>query len=168
MTAVVLPFPVARPLLRRAPPTVIIDRQRLRRAADWQLAIVDECRRHRSLNPSLVAYLKGSGLLSRCTFLAAAPGEPLVFRFIGQPTVSVLGTEWARRQLGQPEDSDPHRDFATSVGGQYHEAIESGEALYNRIVTRGVTASPFAYDHTLIGWTLPSGERALLSAITVR
>ncbi|MGQ9366627.1 hypothetical protein [Azospirillum sp. ST 5-10] len=169
MTATVLPFRTA--VRTAAPPTAVpaveITRRPFGRAADWQRTIVAECRRHRTPDRQLVAFLKETGLLACCTFLAGGPGEALTFRFIGAPTIAALGADWARGQLGKPEETDPLQDFAASVGGQYREAIDSGEALYNHIVTRGVTASPFSYDHALIGWALPSGERAILSAITL-
>ncbi|MFC5358815.1 hypothetical protein [Azospirillum himalayense] len=150
----------------RRPAEVVIDTRRLtmRSAAEWQQQIVTECRRQRTLTPTVFRFLKGSGLLGRCTFLASeGPAEPLRFCYIGAPTVGVLGRGWARSVLDQPVDQDPHTEFACRVGLEYAEAIGAGEALFNRIAVAGV-GRPFVYTQALFGWD-DRGRRAVLSAI---
>ncbi|WP_448208580.1 hypothetical protein [Azospirillum sp. sgz302134] len=135
-------------------------------AADWQQDIITECRRQRSLNPSVFAYLKDGGLLDRCTFLASeGPSDPLRFRYIGTPTLSVMGGAWGRSVIGQPEEVDPHSEFAHRIGLEYAEAIGGGEALFNRIAVTGL-GRPFVYTQALFGWE-DRGRRAVLSAIAV-
>lgn len=102
----------------------------------------------------------------RCTFLASnGPDAPLTFRYIGAPTIKVLGAKWASDHLGQPEEADPHQVLADGVGAQYREAIEGGEAVFNHaLLTMSGVVYPFT--HTLIGWADGAGRRAVLSCVT--
>ncbi|KAA0573333.1 hypothetical protein FZ983_30430 [Azospirillum sp. B21] len=165
----VLSFPTTdrgaqRPAIR--PETTIL-RLTLAEAADWQQTIMAECRRQRVLTPSLPAYLKREGLMDRCTFLSSTgPGEPLCFRHLGIPTLSVLGRAWGRSVLNQPDEMDPHVEFAHSVGAQYAETIGAGEAIFNRVTVSGV-GRPFVYTHALYGWEV-RGRRAVLSAVDLQ
>lgn len=162
-TIVQFPAPEARHA--RPAPEITITRQPVNRAADWQEAIAQECRRHRRLTPAVFAFLRTTGLLSRCTFLASEPGGPLTFRFIGVPTLTVLGTAWARGVLHQPDEADPHADFAAAIGEQYADAIESGDIVFNTIAVQGI-GQGFRYTHMLAGWT-EHGRRAVLSAVAL-
>lgn len=136
-------------------------------AAEWQQQIIAECRRQRSLSPAVFAFLKSERLLDRCTFLASEqPEAPLLFKYIGAPTLSVLGRAWGRSMLNQPEEVDPHAEFAHSVGAQYAESIGAGEALFNRISVTGM-GKPLVYTHALYGWA-EGGRRAVLSAVDVQ
>lgn len=143
-----------------------IHRQPLRFAADWQLAIADECRRHRALCRPVFEYLQASGLLSRCLYLSSAePGGPLLFRHIGVPTRTCLGDEWARNNLGKP-DSAPADRLADGIAAQYVEAIEGGQPVLNRVFSTEVFPDrPLVFTHLLVGWRLPDGRRALLSCL---
>ncbi|MBP2233402.1 hypothetical protein J2847_006740 [Azospirillum agricola] len=150
-----------------AEPVTTILRLTLAEATDWQRTIMAECRRQRVLTPSLPAFLKRAGLIDRCTFLSSiGPGEPLCFRHLGVPTLSVLGRAWGRTVLNQPDEMDPHVEFAHSVGAQYAESIGSGEAVFNRVTVSGV-GKPFVYTHALYGWE-DRGRRAVLSAVDVQ
>jgi len=147
------------------PPVLDIHRQPLRFATDWQTAILDECRRHRSLCVPVYAYLRDSGLLSRCLFLSSAtPDGPLLFRHIGVPTRLCLGDEWARANLGKP-DNAPSDRLETGVAAEYVEAIETGRPILNRVFVTDVMERPLTYTHALVGWRLPDGRRALLSCL---
>lgn len=165
MTAVACIIPrgaAARPTLH-----LQISRQRCGTMADWQAAIVAECRRHRTLCRPVFDFLKGSGLLTRCTFLASdTPDGPLVFRHIGAPTLSVLGRAWGRAMLNQPTEDDPHTEFSASINAQYASAI-AGEVVHNRIVMLGPWADGKPYTHALYGWRADDGRRAVLSAIAL-
>ncbi len=154
-----------RPPGQGTPPLVDIHPQPLRFASEAQQAVAAACARQASLTGALRAVLKETGLLAHCTLLAAAPGGPLTFRYIGVPTRRILGEEWARGQLGRPDEEDPHQDFSASVGVQYRRAIEGGEPVLNRVFCTGVTPAPFAYTHLLFGFSLPTGERAVLSCV---
>ncbi|WP_448206500.1 hypothetical protein [Azospirillum sp. sgz302134] len=150
------------------PASLDIEAQRLTMtsAADWQQDIIAECRRQRSLNPAVFAYLKDGGLLDRCTFLASeGPSDPLRFRYIGTPTLSVMGRAWGRSVIGQPEEVDPHTEFAHRIGLEYAEAMTAGEGLFNHFVVTGL-GRPFAFTHALYGWS-DRGRRAVLSCIDV-
>lgn len=153
-----------------ARPEIHLDlhRETTARMADWQAAIIRECQRHEELCPAIFDFLKRTKLLHRCTFLASdVPGGPLLFRYIGAPTIAVLGRGWARQQLGQPEEEDPFEAVATTVGAQYVEAISGGEALFNTVATTGMGSHPMSFDHALFGWEARDGRRAVLSAITL-
>lgn len=164
----ILTFPVEkrgaqRPAIQQE--TTIV-RLTLTEAADWQRTIMAECRRQRVLTPSLPAFLKRAGLMELCTFLSSTgPGEPLVFRHLGVPTLSVLGRAWGRSVLNQPDEADPHVEFAHSIGAQYAESIGAGEAVFNRVTVSGV-GRPFVYTHALFGWE-SKGRRAVLSAVDI-
>jgi hypothetical protein len=149
------------------PPTVCevsVERQPLRLALDWQREIVRECGRHRVFNGQVVQFLEESNLLRRCSMLSTdVGGGPLKFRFVGRPALDTLGEAWGRMVLNKPEVDDPHCDFATAIGEQYVEAIESGEPLVNKISVTGV-GQPFSFTHALIGWQTTS-RRAILSAV---
>ncbi|MBP2294704.1 hypothetical protein [Azospirillum rugosum] len=150
------------------PAALDIEAQRLpmHTAADWQRAIIEECRRQRTLTPSVFAYLKTAGLLDRCTFLASeGPADPLRFCYIGAPTLRVLGRAWGRSVLNQPVDLDPHEEFAHRVGAEYAEAMGAGEAVFNRFSVTGL-GRPFVYTGAVVGWS-EGGRRAVLSAIDV-
>ncbi len=145
---------------------LVIDRRPVNDAADWQQDIRAECRRLRALSPSVFAYLKTTGLLFRCTFLASeGRGQPLLFRYIGAPTLAFLGRSWARQQLGKPDMEDPHHTLAEGVGAQYHEAIDGAEAVFNQVIITGLSAAPKVYTHLLVGWQDGTGRRALLSCL---
>ncbi|MBP2291061.1 hypothetical protein [Azospirillum rugosum] len=164
----VLLFQSRGPAIQRPEPKeeLLITRLRVDEAADWQLAIVEECRRQRTLTPSVFNFLKEQGLLDRCTFLASEGMEqPLVFRYIGGPTVRFLGRAWARQQIGKPDLDDPHQVLAEGVGQQYREAIEGGDPVFNRVTITGLSASPKVYTHMLYGWAPQDGRRALLSCL---
>ncbi|MBK1842451.1 hypothetical protein JHL17_34155 [Azospirillum sp. YIM B02556] len=153
-----------RPAVR---PETSIARLTLAEATDWQRTIMAECRRQRVLSPSLPAFLKRAGLMDRCTFLSSAgPAKPLCFRHLGVPTLSVLGRAWGRAVINQPDEADPHVEFAHSVGAQYAESIGAGEAVFNRVTVSGV-GQPFVYTHALYGWE-DRGRRAVLSAVDVQ
>ncbi len=148
---------------------IVIDTRRLtkRSAADWQCQVIEECRRQRALTPAVFSFLKATGLLSRCTFLASeGPADPLRFHYIGAPTIGVLGRAWARSVLDQPVDQDPHTEFACRVGAEYAEAIASGEALFNSFSVTGL-GRPFDYVQALFGWS-DGGRRAVLACIDVK
>ena len=151
------------------PTALDIEAQRLPMgaAADWQRAIIEECRWQRTLSPSVFRFLEGAGLLSRCTFMASeGPAAPLRFCYIGAPTVGALGRAWARSVLNQPVDQDPHEEFAHRVGAEYAEAMGAGEALFNRFSVTGL-GRPFVYTGAVFGWS-EGGRRAVLSAIDVQ
>lgn len=143
-----------------------VDLQRLpmRDAAPWQAQVMEECRRLGKPCADVFAWLKAAGLHRRCVLLAAGPGERLRFRFIGEPTVRVLGAAWARRQLGQTDADDPHRTMAAVLGVEYREALDAGP-IVNRVTLSGLSASPLVYTHALVGWRLDTGHRAVLSLI---
>lgn len=148
---------------------IAIDTRRLtmRNAADWQQQIVAECRRQRTLTSAVFRFLKDSGLLSRCTFLASeGPADPLRFFYIGAPTIAVLGRAWARSVLDQPVEQDPHTEFARRVGAEYIEAMAGGEALVNRFSVAGL-GRPFDYVQALFGWS-EGGRLAVLACIDVQ
>jgi len=148
-----------------APAVVTINRQPLRFAADWQLVIADECRQQRTLNPSVYRFLEERGLLSRCLYLSSdTPDGPLLFRYIGVPTRTCLGDDWARANLGRP-DTAPSDGLVSGVDAQYREAIDAGQPVYNRIYVTDVMATPLTYTHLLVGWRRPDGRRAVLSAL---
>ena len=135
-------------------------------AADWQAAIVGECRRHGALSPALFAFLERTGLLDRCTFLASdGADDPLRFRYLGAPTRSFFGRGWARQMAGRPDQDDPHHTLAEGFAAQYREAVDGGIPVLNRVVISGLSAVPLRYAHMLIGWRDASGRRAVLSAI---
>jgi hypothetical protein len=145
-------------------PEIGVTRQSIRRCADWQATIAEECRRQRTLNPRVFEFLKTSGLLERCTFLATdEPGGRLRFKYIGAPTLAKLGRAWGRSMLNHPLDESPHAEFSASVDAQYGDAIASGDLVLNRIDVHGI-GQPFAYTHLLVGWE-DKGRRAVLSAI---
>ncbi|MGY0794278.1 hypothetical protein ACW7BJ_33440 [Azospirillum argentinense] len=144
---------------------VSIHRQPVGVAADWQTGIASECARHEILCPPVFEYLKATGLVTRCVFLSSEDGVgPLLFRYIGLPTRQTLGNAWADAHLGKP-DSAPSANLADGIDAQYREAIEAGEPLLNRVCVTGLKATPLHFSHLLMGWRLPNGRRALLSAV---
>ena len=146
-----------------------IQRQRGATAADWQAAVIAECRRHETLNPALVANLKRAGLLERCTFLASdTPGGPLRFRYIGCPTITMLGRAWARHHLGRPHVENPHAEFVDVMSPLYAEAIEGDEPVHNLVTMCGLWPEGRPYTHVLCGWQAQDGRRAVLSAIELQ
>lgn len=163
----VLRFPPDRGSPRPISPEITVSRLALDAAADWQRTILAECRRQRTLTPSVFAYLKRTGLLERCTFLASMdPGSALAFRYLGTPTLGVLGRAWGRSALNRPLDANSHSELSDSAGAQYAEAIEGGEAVFNRISVTGL-GQPFVYTHAVYGW-IDRGRRAALSCIDVQ
>lgn len=134
-------------------------------ALDWQLAIRDLWRRHRHVTPAFTAELQQMGLLHRCCYFSAhRPGEPLAFRYISEPTVRYFGAEWAEAQLGKPHTGDPNELYAQVIDAVYEGAIAEGRPVYNRLVLNG-PPTPTVYNHLLLSWSLPTGERALLACI---
>lgn len=150
-----------------APPavTVTIHRQPLSVAADAQAAVCELWKRNRlGLPPTLANELSQAGLIRNCGFLSAEPTGPLIFRRIADATVRALGVDWARQQLGSPNEADPHSEYARQLAAEYEEAIEGGEAVYNHLVIHGLPR-PVIYSHLLVGWTSPEGRKALLTCI---
>lgn len=142
-----------------------VHRQPFAIAADWQAAIAEQVRGDRVMSPRLADFLIGSGLLSRCCFLATAHGGgTLVMRHIAAMTVQVLGLAWARTQLGRPHTDDLYRDYAVTIDGQYREAIVGGEILLNRVALHGIRPTPVVYTQMLIGWSC-GAHHAVLSAV---
>ncbi|MBP2230797.1 hypothetical protein J2847_004106 [Azospirillum agricola] len=153
------------PPLPPAEVTVTIHRQPLAVAADAQVAVLDHWRAHRlEPSPTMGSDLREAGLLHHCGFLSADPGGPLIFRRIADATVKALGREWARQQLGKPNDDDPYSEYAIQLATHYDEAIQGGEPVYNHLVIHGL-AHPVVYSHLLVGWTSPTGQQALLTVI---
>ena len=153
-------------MMQFSAPSIDVKRMTLGLAADWQRDLMAECRQQRSLSPAVFTYLRSRGILERCVFLASMEARtPLLFRYLGGSTLRVLGRRWGESVLNQPEDADPHSEFAHYIGLQYAEAIEGGEALVNRISVAGV-GHPFVYTQALFGWE-DSGRRAVLSAVEV-
>jgi len=150
----------ARPSLVRAE----IERQASGTMEDWQQAIVAECGKHASLCRPVLDYLKRTGLLSRCVLLAAEPGGPLLWRFIGQTTVKYMGSAWARSNLGRPAEADERTDFGRVLAASYAEALDIRAPVVNQLRVSGL-ARPLDYQHTLLGWQDASGTRAVLSCV---
>ena len=143
-----------------------LHRERSVTMLDWQARIIEECHRHDTLNPALIGALERMNLLDRCTFLASDyAGGPLRFRFIGCPTILVLGRAWARTNLGRPHEENLHAEFPVSLGAEYVKAI-GGEVVHNRINMSGAGAVP-SYTHALVGWRAADGREAVLSAIAL-
>lgn len=148
------------------PVTVIIHRQPIRVASDAQIAVSDLFRRHRRLSNGLVDDIIAAGLLQHCGYLSSAtPDGPLIFRRHADATVRVFGVAWARAQIGQPSHADPHTEYASSIGAQYDEAIQSGQPVYNHLVIQGLS-TPVIYSHLLVGFRSPAGQQALLTCIS--
>lgn len=161
---VIVPFPKSTNAQWLPRCEVHVDRQTVGSALDWQQAIIGECRRHDGPSPEIVQFLKKSGLLNRCCYLASdVDGGPLKFRFIGRPALDTLGEAWGRMVLNRPEVEDPHCDFSMAIARQYAEAIETGEPLVNEIAVTGI-GRPFSFVHALIGWQC-GRQRAILSAV---
>lgn len=141
-----------------------LERQPIRVANDWMQAVAAECGRHRTLCPPIFDYLKRTGLITRCVLIASDPSGPLTWRYIGEPTVSVMGRSWGRANLGRPVLEDERADFGDSMGASYAESVDTGEVLVNRVWLHGL-ASPLVYLHSLIGWKTSDGRRAVLSCV---
>lgn len=164
--ATVIPFPTPA-ISRSGPMDVAVRRLAVGDAADWQRNILAECRRQRAFTPDIPGYLAKAGLMNRCTFLASdGPTSPLLFKHLAATTVAVLGRAWGQAMLDQPEEADPHGELAHHVGLQYAEAIEGGQALFNRISVAGL-GRPLVYTQALYGWS-EGGRRAVLSCIDVQ
>jgi hypothetical protein len=148
----------ARPVLAE------IHRQPVAVAADWQLTVAEWIRKERSLHPGVVEFLKSTGVLSRCCFLASTDGGPLVMRHLAAATTRIFGLPWARQQLGKPHVDDLHAEYAAAIDRQYREAMEIREPIYNRLSLEGVGPAPIVYSHMLFGWTC-GHRRAVLSAV---
>lgn len=148
---------------------VEIHRQPLWVGTDWQLAIRDLCRRERQFGPPVLDWLRETGLMSNCLLLASdTRAGPLIFRYIGQPSIKFLGRRWAAERLGTPESENPFHELGDGVGEHYHTAIDGGEILLNRIRLVGMSAEPLTYTHLLVGWRASDGRRALLSCLDAR
>lgn len=141
-----------------------LERQPVRMANDWMQAVAAECGRHATLCPPIFDFLKRTGLLSRCVLIASDPGGPLTWRYVGQPTISVMGRAWGRSNLGQPVTADERADFGNTMGGCYAETIDTGHVLVNRVRLHGL-GRPLVYLHSLIGWRASDGRRAVLSCV---
>ncbi|WP_431855295.1 hypothetical protein [Azospirillum sp.] len=141
-----------------------LERQPVHVANDWMQAVAVECGRHSTLCPPIFDFLKRTGLLSRCVLIASDPGGPLTWRYVGEPTVSVMGRAWGRENLGRPVTVDERADFGDSMNTSYAEAIDTGRPLVNRVRLFG-HASPLVYLHSLIGWKASDGRRAVLSCV---
>ncbi|NUB05845.1 hypothetical protein FW320_06600 [Azospirillum sp. Vi22] len=169
--ASLLPMPSIRRSRPPVPPpepmvTATIHRQPVSVATDAQSTVCEMWRGSKAeLPPSFAGDLAAAGLLRHCSFLSAERDGPLVFRRIADATVRALGTEWARQQLGKPNEDDPHSEYALQISDQYAEAIEGGEPVHNLVVLHGLP-SPIVYSHMLIGWTSPEGQKALLSCVS--
>lgn len=151
-------------LPRPAAADIEIQRLPLGMAADWQYTVAAHCQRLRTPSAAVFSFLKATGLHARCVLLAGEPGCPLVFRFIGEPSIRFFGASWARRQLGRPEHEDPHGTIAATIGAEYREAMEAGPVL-NRLRIAGLSAVPLVYTHMVFGWRLDTGHRAVLSCL---
>lgn len=148
------------------PVSVETNRQPLTVAAGFQDEIATFCRRHKHLSPAAFDFLKGRGYLNRVNFLAGEAGGPLLTRYLADDVVRVFGADYARRLIGQPHhEADPYGNYAAALDREYREAIEGSEPILNRIVLFGAGPAPVAYSHLLIGWSLPDGRRAVLSAV---
>lgn len=149
-------------------PVIEISRLTLADAADWQAAIMTECRRQRDLTPSLVGFLEARGLLSRCAFLLSdGPDEPLCLHHPEAPGSSPFESSRERSILARPDETDHHLEFAQNVGATYAESIAAGEPIFNRVIVSGV-GRPFVYTHALYGWVDERGRRSVLSAIDIQ
>lgn len=146
--------------------TVTIHRQVLHVMAPAQRAVLDLWRAHDGeLRPALQRELAGRGLLPHCGFLASLlPGSPLLFQRHADATVQVFGGQWARAQLGQPSETDPHSEYGRQIAAEYREAIADGQPVYNHLVIHGLR-TPVVYSHLLFGFTSPGGRTALLTVI---
>ena len=140
-----------------------LERQPVRVANDWMQEVAAECGRHATLCPPVFDFLKRTGLLTRCVLIASDAGGPLTWRYIGEPTVKVMGRGWGRANLGQPVTADERADFGNTMGTSYAEALATGSAVVNRVHLIGL-ASPLVYRHSLIGWEA-NGRRAVLSCV---
>jgi hypothetical protein len=146
---------------------IAIERLVIGAAADWQKSVLAECKRQRTLTPAIPGYLKETGSLNHCTFLASTDSvSSLLFIHLGYSTLAVLGRAWGRAVLKRPQEADPHSELARCIGVQYAEAIEGGQALVNRISVTGL-GRPFVYTQALYGWS-HSRRRAVLSCVDVQ
>ncbi|WP_085555755.1 hypothetical protein [Azospirillum agricola] len=142
-------------------------------AADWQVAVVTECRRRKALTPALANWLERVGLLSRCSFLSSSgPGEPLSLFRPGRSASPVSGRPWGEGGL-EPDGAetaavtpDPLVAFARDVGAEYAESVGPGETAFSRVIVSGV-GRPFVYTHALYGWE-DRGRRMVLSAVDIQ
>ncbi|HYH17897.1 MAG TPA: hypothetical protein VD995_04705 [Azospirillum sp.] len=141
-----------------------IARQPARVMQDWQREVVAECGRHATLCRPVLDYLKRTGLLSRCVLLAAEPGGPMVWKFIGQTTIKHMGAAWARTNLGRAAEADERTDFGKVLADSYAEAIDFRAPVVNRIQVAGLP-QPLDYTHSLLGWRSADGTRAVLSCV---
>lgn len=143
-----------------------LERESSKVASDWMSAVVARCTSQNVIDPALVSWLKRGDLLQRCVFLASdGPNDPLKFRFIGTPSIRVMGRSWARRNLGRAVADNDGSDFGDAMAASYDEAIDGGGALYNRITLTGSLRDPVVYTHSLVGWRMPDGRRAVLSCV---
>lgn len=133
------------------------------RAADWQRDIAVECRGRGGPDPRLIDWLKSTGVIGECCFLVAEDDGPLCFRWLGRPPIQILGMDWGRSMLGQPETLDPNDEFSAAVSREYEEAIGSGEPIFNTVTTHAAGV-PLSFTHLLFGWR-DGRRRAVLSAV---
>ncbi len=149
-------------------PVIEISRLTVADAADWQAAVMTECRRQRTLTPGLIGFLQTHGLLSRCAFLSSdGPNEPLSFHYPDKRGPLMAEPTWGRAVLIRPDAADPHLEFAQNVGAQYADCIGTGEPVFNRVTVSGIDR-PFVYTHALYGWEGRHGRRSALSAIDIQ
>lgn len=141
-----------------------IERQPARVMEDWQRDVAAECGRHATLCRPVLDHLKRTGLLSRCVLLAADPGGPLTWRFIGEATIKHMGAAWARTNLGRPAEADERTDFGKVLADSYAEAVDFRAPVVNRVQVAGL-ARPLDYTHSLLGWRAADGTRAVLSCV---
>lgn len=146
---------------------VIVHRQPLRVAAEWQTALCDIWRVHRVLSPAFLQEIEALGLRDRCGFFAnSGPSDrDLRIRMLAEPTVRYFGRDWAERQLGRPHLEDPHTHYAARIDHEYQESIDGGEPLLNLITMLRPGQPPTIYTHMLLGWTAGTGRRAVLSGV---
>lgn len=146
---------------------VIVHRQPLSVASDWQASLCDIWRSHDGLSPAVLREIEAAGLRDRCGFFANSdPSDPqLRIRMLAEPTVRYFGRGWAESQLGRPHLDDPHADYAARIDREYQEAIDGGEPLLNLITMLRPGQPPTVYTHVLLGWTAGAGRRAVLSGV---
>lgn len=146
---------------------VIVHRQPLRVASDWQAALCDIWRANRILSPAVLREIEAAGLRDRCGFFANSDASDLKLRIrmLAEPTVRYFGRGWAEAQLGRPHLDDPHADYAARIDREYQEAIDGGEPLLNLVTILRPGQPRAVYTHVLLGWTAGAGRRAVLSGV---
>ncbi len=141
-----------------------LERRPVKDAAAWMLDVAAECARHSTFNRGIIDYLRACGLVNQCVILAADPGGPLTFRFIGIPTMIVMGRAWARQNLGRPVAQADGTDFGDAMFASYDDAADGTSPVVNRVSLNGLVR-PLTYTHSLIGWRDGAGGRVILSCV---